>query len=75
MKPVWEGSSKGIRLKSLVRNPEQLKALVTELLQTYQQPVLVEEFISGEEVTVGMVGNNPTQIIGIMRVVPRQKDG
>ena len=35
--------------------------------------MLVEEFISGEEITVGMVGNNPTRIIGIMRVVPRQK--
>jgi D-alanine-D-alanine ligase len=73
VKPVWEGSSKGIRLKSLVRNPEQLKSLVLELQQTYQQPMLVEEFISGEEITVGMVGNNPTRIIGIMRVVPRQK--
>lgn len=74
VKPVWEGSSKGIRLKSLVRSPEQLKALVSELLQHYQQPVLVEEFISGEEITVGMVGNNPARIIGIMRVVPRKKE-
>ncbi len=74
VKPVWEGSSKGIRLKSLVRTPEQLKALVSELLQDYQQPVLVEEFISGEEITVGMVGNNPVRIIGIMRVVPLKKE-
>jgi D-alanine-D-alanine ligase len=73
VKPVWEGSSKGIRLKSLVRSPPQLKAMVSELLQNYHQPVLVEEFISGEEITVGMVGNNPARIIGIMRVVPRQK--
>jgi D-alanine-D-alanine ligase len=74
VKPVWEGSSKGIRLKSLVHSPEQLKALVSELLQNYHQPVLVEEFISGEEITVGMVGNSPTKIIGIMRVVPRKKE-
>jgi D-alanine-D-alanine ligase len=73
VKPVWEGSSKGIRLKSLVRSPDELQTLVRELLQTYQQPVLVEEFISGEEITVGMLGNQPTRIIGIMRVVPRQK--
>jgi D-alanine-D-alanine ligase len=73
IKPVWEGSSKGIRLKSLVRSPEQLKQLVDELQQNYRQPVLIEEFISGEEITVGMIGNHPTCIIGIMRIVPRQK--
>ena len=74
VKPVWEGSSKGIRLNSLVRDPQQMQKVVTDLLQQYQQPVLVEEFIAGEEVTVGIVGNSPPRIIGIMRVVPRKKD-
>jgi D-alanine-D-alanine ligase len=74
VKPVWEGSSKGIRLSSLVREPGQTKTLVTDLLRRYQQPVMVEEFISGEEVTVGIVGNAPPRVVGIMRVVPRQKD-
>jgi D-alanine-D-alanine ligase len=74
VKPVWEGSSKGIRLNSLIREPEQIKSAVTQLLQQYSQPVLVEEFISGEEVTVGIVGNNPPKLVGIMRVVPRRKN-
>jgi D-alanine-D-alanine ligase len=74
VKPVWEGSSKGIRLNSLVNNPQELKELVTGLIRQYQQPVLVEEFIAGDEVTVGMIGNSPPQILGIMRVVPRKKD-
>jgi D-alanine-D-alanine ligase len=74
IKPVWEGSSKGIRLNSLVREPRQMKTAVTALLEKYNQPVLVEEFIPGEEVTVGMVGNGPPAFVGIMRVVPRQKD-
>jgi D-alanine-D-alanine ligase len=74
VKPIWEGSSKGIRLNSLVRNPEQMKNVVSGLLQSYEQPVLVEEFIPGEEVTVGMVGNALPEAIGIMRVVPRKKD-
>jgi D-alanine-D-alanine ligase len=73
IKPVWEGSSKGIRLNSLVRDPEQVQPIVTRVLKQYCQPVLVEEFISGEEITVGMVGNDPVKVIGIMRVVPRQK--
>jgi D-alanine-D-alanine ligase len=74
VKPVWEGSSKGIRLHSLIKDQQQLKNSVTHLLQHYQQPVIVEEFIAGEEVTVGMVGNSPPGILGVMRIVPRNKD-
>jgi len=74
VKPIWEGSSKGIRLSSLINDSRQLEKTVTELIQRYHQPVLVEEFIAGEEVTVGMIGNNPTRVMGIMRVVPRQKN-
>jgi D-alanine-D-alanine ligase len=74
LKPVWEGSSKGIRLSSLIRKPQEMKVAATALLERYHQPVLVEEFIAGEEVTVGMVGNNPSGFIGIMRVIPRVKD-
>jgi D-alanine-D-alanine ligase len=33
----------------------------------------VEEFIPGEEITVGMIGNDPPQIVGIMRVVPKTR--
>jgi len=74
LKPVWEGSSKGIRLSSLIHEPQQMKVAVTTLLEKYHQPVLVEEFIAGEEVTVGMVGNNSPGFVGIMRVIPRVKD-
>jgi D-alanine-D-alanine ligase len=74
VKPVWEGSSKGIRLTSLVRDPQHLETVVNDLLRHYQQPVLVEEFIAGEEVTVGMVGNSPPKVMGVMRIVPRKKD-
>ncbi len=34
---------------------------------------MVEEFIDGEEVTVGLVGNSPPKVVGIMRVVPLKK--
>jgi D-alanine-D-alanine ligase len=74
VKPVWEGSSKGIRLDSLVRDPAQALTVVTGLVLKYNQPVLVEEFIRGEEITVGMVGNGKPGIVGIMRVVPRLKE-
>jgi D-alanine-D-alanine ligase len=35
---------------------------------------MVEEFIGGDEVTVGMVGNSPPTILGIMRVLPKQEN-
>jgi D-alanine-D-alanine ligase len=71
VKPAWEGSSKGIRGKSIVDRPLDLSEMVTVMRRDYQQPILVEEYIQGDELTVGVVGNDPPEIIGIMRVVPR----
>jgi len=73
VKPAHEGSSKGIRLASRAESPEQITAAVKRLLQHYQQPVIVEEFITGDEVTVGLVGKSPPQVVGIMRIVPKKK--
>jgi D-alanine-D-alanine ligase len=55
-KPVAEGTSKGITAKSLVRSRAELVDVCTELLREYSQPVLVEEFLSGREFTVGILG-------------------
>lgn len=72
-KPVWEGSSKGIRATSLIERLEDVGPTVVRLCNEYNQGVLLEEFIAGEEVTVGVVGNDPPRVIGCMRVVPKQK--
>lgn len=71
VKPAHEGSSKGIRSASRVMTPEGLRRLVQAQMDSYAQPIMVEEFISGDEVTVGMVGNDPLRILGVMKVVPR----
>jgi D-alanine-D-alanine ligase len=68
LKPAYEGSSKGVRIASRVENVTGLKDSAAKLLETYLQPVLVEEFIDGEEVTVGLIGNVSSRIVGIMRV-------
>jgi len=73
VKPIFEGSSKGIRVSSVTKNPDQLTELVTRLIDCYHQPVMVEEFIAGDEVTVGMIGNSPPQVLGMMRILPRKK--
>ena len=49
----------------------ELHAALDELYEAYRQPVLVEEFIDGDELTVGLVGNGPPEVLGIMRVLPQ----
>ena len=71
-KPTCEGSSKGIRNRCLIKTLAEFGPTIVELWRTYHQPVLIEEFIAGEEVTIGLVGNDPPQPIGIMQVIPRQ---
>ncbi|HEX3151386.1 MAG TPA: D-alanine--D-alanine ligase [Gemmataceae bacterium] len=71
-KPVCEGSSKGIRSKCLIERLEDVGPTVVSLWQDYKQGILLEEFISGEEVTVGILGNDPPRVIGCMQVVPKQ---
>ncbi len=72
-KPLCEGSSKGIRSKCLIEKVEDLGPVIVSLWNDYRQPVLLEEFIAGEEVTVGIVGNDPPTILGMMRVLPKQQ--
>ena len=56
-KPVQEGSSKGITERNYIRDGSELLACVAELLEVYEQPVLVEEFLPGAEFTCGVLGN------------------
>ena len=73
-KPAHEGSSKGIRNASRVDDAVSLDRLLKHQIASYGQPVMVEEYIPGEEITVGMTGNASPRIIGIMRVVPKRPD-
>lgn len=57
LKPVQEGSSKGITERNLVRDTGELLARGRELLTLYAQPVLAEEFLPGAEFTCGVLGN------------------
>jgi len=67
VKPAAEGSSMGITAQSLCRTQAELDAAVERVAQ--YGPVLVEEFLSGEEYTVGVVDG---QVIAAMQVLPRE---
>ena len=65
VKPLHEGSSKGIYNSCVVRTPEDLEREVRTILATYNQPALVEEFLPGREFTVAILGNGDA-----LRVLP-----
>ena len=57
LKPVQEGSSKGITERNLVRGNDELEAQARFLLAAYTQPVIAEAFLPGAEFTCGVLGN------------------
>lgn len=57
VKPVAEGSGKGIFANNLCESPVQLRERVLFLLDEYRQPVLVEAYLPGREFTVAILGN------------------
>jgi D-alanine-D-alanine ligase len=59
LKPVWEGSSKGISAASHVETPQAAREHARHLLAAYAQPVLAEAFLPGDEFTVAVLGNGP----------------
>jgi D-alanine-D-alanine ligase len=72
VKPVAEGSSKGVTRRSQIDTREDLAAACAELIGTFHQPVLVESFLPGREMTVAIVGNGPdARVLGVMEVTFR----
>jgi D-alanine-D-alanine ligase len=59
LKPVAEGSGKGVTVDNLCRTREQLRDRALYLLEAYRQPVLVETYLPGAEFTVAVLGNGP----------------
>ncbi len=57
VKPACMDNSIGITADAVVHNEEELRSKVGYILRTYDQPALVEEFIDGKEITVGVLGN------------------
>jgi D-alanine-D-alanine ligase len=60
IKPNFEGGSIGISQSNLVHDHDEAEALTLRLLEIFQQPVLVEEFISGREISLVYAGHGKT---------------
>ncbi len=57
VKPLYEGSSIGIRDNSLVTTRQEMRDRVSWVLERYSEPALVEEYLPGREFTVAVIGN------------------
>lgn len=68
VKLLHEGSSMGLSYGSVVENPAALAQRIAYLRRTYHQPVLVEQFIDGQEFTVPVLGNTPPRALPVIEV-------
>lgn len=68
VKPNCEGSAKGINKSNVVHNKEELFAKVKEIIGNYEQEALVEEFIEGKELTVGILENGKVKILPVLEI-------
>ena len=70
VKPVSEGTGKGITEKSVVNSAKELKGMIDWINKEFSQPALVEEYLPGREFTVGIVGSGTEAVeIGGMEVI------
>jgi D-alanine-D-alanine ligase len=67
-KLLHEGSSMGLSYRSVVETPQALAERIAYLRRVYQQPVLVEQFIDGQEFTVPVLGNAPPRALPVIEV-------
>lgn len=69
-KPVSEGTGKGINSKSILNSKEDLLSVCSDLLQKFNQPVLVEEYLPGREFTAGVLGTGKSAYVpGAIEIV------
>ncbi|HUS86240.1 MAG TPA: hypothetical protein VMW76_03285 [Bacteroidales bacterium] len=73
-KPVSEGTGKGIDARSVITGARQLRNICLDLLSRFNQPVLVEKYLSGREFTVGLVGTGESaRATGTMEIVLNER--
>jgi len=68
VKPNREGSAKGIGASNVVYDRDSLLKKIKEIIGTYRQEVLVEEFVAGKELTVGILENGKVTILPVLEI-------
>lgn len=74
VKPVAEGSSKGVVGTSVARNEAELREKAGFIIDRYRQPALVEEYLPGREFTVALLGERRPRVLPPMEIVFTKAD-
>jgi D-alanine-D-alanine ligase len=69
VKPVAEGTSKGVTKRSVVRDEGEMREVARQIIAKYRQPALVESYVAGREFTVGLLGERRPRVLPVMEVV------
>lgn len=70
VKPLAEGTAKGVDGRSRVDSIGRLKDVVERVLDDFSQPALVEAYLPGREFTVGITGTGKrAEALGTLEVV------
>jgi D-alanine-D-alanine ligase len=73
VKPVGEGTSTGLNKDSVVENIEQLSRSIKRVIEEYDQPAMVQQFLDGNEYTVGILGDCILPILEIdLKKIPEK---
>jgi D-alanine-D-alanine ligase len=68
VKPNCEGSAKGISASNVVTTTDTLYKKIKEVMSIYRHEVLVEEFIDGKELTIGILENGKTTVLPVLEI-------
>lgn len=69
VKLLHEGSSMGLSYDSIAETEEKLINRIKHVMQTYEQPALIEQFVEGREFTVSVLGNDPVRALPVIEVL------
>jgi D-alanine-D-alanine ligase len=75
VKPLLEDASVGIAQASVVKDDDELATRVGFIHEKFHQAAIVEELIEGRELYVGLVGNDPPQVLPIVELTFGESDG
>ena len=76
VKPLAEGTGKGIGAASFCHTPQQLRAAAARIIERFDQPALAEEWLPGREFTVGIIGTGEdARPVGVMEIAAKSTYG